>query len=139
MRQSALTVTLLMAAAIIFALALMPSRLCFSGGKNYTFYCGSSSADCREVAGADSPSLTRLTLKSVCGESVEYENFDLEKFLDGVDGKVIFVEELSDSVNYYCSADLPYSVNLYGHEINLHVCVRGKSAKAASPIIFGGY
>lgn len=139
MRQTALTVTLTLAAAILLALALLPSRLCFSGGTNYTFYCGTSSADCREVSGSATPSLTRLTLASVCGESVEYADFDLESFLKSVDGKVVFVEELSDSINYYCTADLPYSVTLYGVEINLHVCVRNDCAKVASPIIFGGY
>ena len=132
-------VTVLLAAVILAAIAILPSRVCFAGGKNYTFYCGTSSADCREVRAVFNAELERITLSDVCGESAEYENFDLEGFLKGVNGKVVFIEELSDSVNYYCTADLPYSVNLYGHTINLHVCIRNDTAKVASPIIFGGY
>ena len=51
----------------------------------------------------------------------------------------MFSEELSDSVNYYCTADLPYAVTINGQVINLHICVRADSVKVASPIIFGGY
>ena len=54
-------------------------------------------------------------------ESTVYSEFDLDGYLSSVGGEVIFVEELSDSVNYYCKANLPYSVILYGEEINLHV------------------
>ena len=53
--------------------------------------------------------------------------------------EIIFTEELSDSVNYYCKANLPYKVKLYGEEINLHISVRENGVKVASPIIFGGY
>ena len=63
----------------------------------------------------------------------------MDGFLRKVGGEIVFVEELSDSVNYYCRADLPYSVNLYGEEINLHICVKQSGVKIASPIIFGGY
>lgn len=131
--------TVLFGAAIMAAIAVLPGRLCFSGGKNYTFYCGTSSADCREVRTTINAELKRLTLNDVCGESTEYDNFDLLDFLKSVDGKVVFTEELSDSVNYYCTANLPYSVNLYGKKINLHICVRDDTTKVASPIIFGGY
>lgn len=123
----------------VLAFAVLPPRVCFDGGENYVFYCGESSADCREVRVSFNADVERLLLSDVCGESAEYENFDLESFLKKVNGKVIFKETLSDSVNYYCAADLPYSVELYGHEINLHVCVKGNRARAASPIIFGGY
>ena len=131
--------TVLFGTVVLAAIAVMPQRLCFSDGKNYTFYCGTSSADCREVCASVNAELERLTLFDVCGESAEYEDFDLETFLKNVGGKVVFTEELSDSVNYYCTADLPYSVNLYGYKINLHVCVRNDIVKVASPIIFGGY
>lgn len=126
-------------AVVLSAIAVLPSRLCFSDGENYTFYCGTSSSDCREVRAVFNADLERLALSDVCGESVEYENFDLKSFLKGVNGEVKFVEELSDSINYYCAADLPYSVDLYGYKINLHVCVKSDKAKVASPIIFGGY
>lgn len=131
--------TLMFAAVILAAVAILPSRVCFEGGKNYTFYIGTSSADCKEVRSAFNAEVERLLLKGVCGESAEYDVFDLESFLKGVNGKVIFTEELADCINYYCTADMPYSVNLYGREINLHVCVRKNGAKVASPIIFGGY
>lgn len=139
MRFIKLSVAAFAAVAIIAALAFMPERLCFKGGERYVFYCGTSSADCREVYGGDSAALTRLTLKEVCGESVEYENFSLSDFLNEYGAEIAFVEEGEDYINYYCTADLPYSVELYGRQINLHVCVRGKRAKVGSPIIFGGY
>ena len=126
-------------AAVLAAVAALPERLCFDGDGNYTFYVGTSSKDCREVTVNSGAALTRLTLGKVCGEATEYDHFDFESFLKSVNGKVIACEELSDSVNYYCTADLPYSVNLYGTRINLHVSVRGEKAKVASPIIFGGY
>ncbi len=131
--------TLFLGAAVLCALALFPSRLCFSGGGNYTFYCGSSSADCREVHASVNAEVERLLLSDICGESAEYDDFNLPEFLEKVDGKILFTEELSDSVNYYCSADLPYSVNIDGATVNLHVCVRENGVKVASPIIFGGY
>ena len=83
--------------------------------------------------------MKRLALKDVCGECAYYSQFDLEEFLSSVGGEVVFCEQLEDSVNYYCKADLPYSVKLYGEEINLHVCVKSEGVKVASPIIFGGY
>ena len=64
---------------------------------------------------------------------------DIDGFLSEVNGEIVFCEELSDSVNYYCTADLPYSVELYGREINLHICVRDDGVAVGSPIIFGGY
>ena len=73
------------------------------------------------------------------GEATTYTQLDVAEFLSGVNGRVLFVEELSDSVNYYCAADLPYSAELYGMEINLHISVRDDGVTVASPIIFGGY
>lgn len=131
--------TILCAALILAVIAVSPSRLCFSGGDNYTFYCGTSSADCREVRSTFNAEVERLLLADVCGESAEYEAFDLNSYLKQVNGKILFTEELSDSINYYCSANLPYSVNVNGHTVNLHVCVKKDSVKVASPIIFGGY
>ena len=132
-------ITILCAALIVLAIAVFPSRVCFEGGENYTFYCGTSSADCKEVRPTFNAEIERLLLADVCGESVEYKNFDLKAYLKKVNGKIMFTEELSDSVNYYCTADLPYSVDIGGYKINLHVCVREDGVKVASPIIFGGY
>ena len=133
-----LSVTLV-AAIFIAVLACVPSKLCFKSGESYTFFCGDSSKNCKEVTVNSNAGLKKLTLKDVCGESTVYPEFDLDEYLKSVDGEIVFVEELSDSVNYYCKANLPYSVNLYGGEINLHVCVKADSVKVASPIIFGGY
>lgn len=133
-----LTVTLI-AGAFIAALALIPSAPCFKGGNGYTFFCGDSSKNCREITVESGAALNKYLLGKVCGECTAYDNFDLDEFLQSVGGEVVFVEELSDSVNYYCKANLPYSINLYGEEINLHVSVKTDSVKVASPIIFGGY
>lgn len=112
---------------------------CFKNGSGYTFYCGTSSKDCKVVTVYKNPALEKICLKKICGESTDYENFNLDSFLKDVRGEILITEELSDSVNYYCSANLPYSVNLYGKTINLHISVRGDKARVASPIIFGGY
>ena len=124
---------------VLTVIAFLPQNLCFESGGAYTFYCGPSSADCKVVTVHNFAAAAKLGLKDVCGESTDYENFDLESFLKSVDGKVVIKEEFSDGVNYYCTANLPYSVNLYDKEINLHVAVRGDTARVASPIIFGGY
>lgn len=126
------------ALAVFAVLCALNGGLCFDGGENYTFYCGTSSKDCA-VYTAENPRTERLFLKSVCGESCELQYENLESILEKYGGTVIFEEEFSDGINYYCTANLPYSVNLYGREINLHVCVRGDTAKIGSPIIFGGY
>ena len=139
MRLLKLMATLTFAAGMCLSFALLPDNLCFRQGARYIFYCGDTSKNCNEVVADDFPSLTRLTLEKVCGESTEYAELDLNEFLQSVNGKVLFTEELSDSVNYYCSADLPYSVKLYGQTVNLHVCVKESGVKVASPIIFGGY
>ena len=133
-----LSVTFL-AAVVLAAIAILPARLCFKGAESYSFFTGDTSKNFNEVTAQTDAAAKRLTLSEVNGECAEYSEIDLDKLLKEVKGKVIFVEELSDSVNYYCKADLPYSVNLYGEEINLHVSVRKNGVKIASPIIFGGY
>lgn len=139
MRALKLLITALLCAALASAVAVLPEKLCFENAETYTFFCGTSSADCKEVTANRNAQAARLMLTEVCGEAAEFSDFDLQSFLKSVNGKIVFTEELSDSVNYYCTADLPYSVSLNGTEINLHICMRGNSAKAASPIIFGGY
>ena len=139
MRFLKLLSVMLAAGALIAALALLSVKPCFESGQNYTFFCGDTSKSCREVVVDCNPAVARLGLFDVCGECAEYDKLDLESFLSSVNGQVVFTETLSDSVNYYCKADLPYSTILYGEEINLHVCVRKNAIKVASPIIFGGY
>lgn len=127
------------AAAFLALLGALPSRLCFKGAESYTFFTGDTSESCREVYADGDAELKRLLLSNVCGECATFSEFDLGEYLKRVNGEVVFKEVLSDSVNYYCKADLPYSVTLYGREINLHVCIRSDGVKVASPIIFGGY
>ena len=124
--RSALIAAFTFAAAVtvILLIAVLPNRLAFDGGESYSFFIGDTSKDCRVVTcGGGEAAIKRLTLNGVCG----------------VNGEVLFKEELSDSVNYYCKADLPYSVTLYGRQVNLHVCVKSEGVTVASPIIFGGY
>lgn len=133
-----LTVTLV-AGAFLAMLAVLPQRLCFKSGDTYTFFTGDTSKNCKQITVTDNIEQERLKLNGICGECTTYSEFDLESYLKSVNGEVIFLEKLSDSVNYYCKADLPYEIELYGESINLHVCVRADGVKVASPIIFGGY
>lgn len=139
MRIAKITVTLISALLIICAIAVFPQKLCFSVGESYTFYCGTSSADCREITVTENATQERLLLKDICGESTVYRNLNIDCFLKSVEGEILFTETLSDSVNYYCKAKLPYSVDIGGQAVNLHISVRGNTAKVASPIIFGGF
>lgn len=128
------------ALAVLCAVAALPNRLVFKGGERYTFYVGNTSKNCRVInCSAAEAGLTRLTLQGVCGESATFSHLDIDGFLATVNGEIVFEETLDDSVNYYCKADLPYSVKLYGEEINLHICVKSDGVKVGSPIIFGGY
>lgn len=134
-----LSITALIAALVIFAIAALPTRICFDGGCNYEFYCGTSSADCKIVRAQGSAKLERVFLTGVCGEGAEFKELDIGKFLSSVKGEIIFIESAAGITNYYCTADLPYSTVLDGRQINLHIAVREDSVKVGSPIIFGGY
>ena len=133
-----LLILTIFAGILLAVFTLLQAKVCFDGAESYTFFCGDTSRNCREVK-TDNAILKKLTLKDICGECAEYSELDIESFLQSVNGEVIFVETLSDSVNYYCKADLPYSVNLYGEQINLHICVSERGIKVGSPIIFGGF
>ena len=128
------------ALAIAVAMTALPERLAFKGGEGYSFYVGNTSKNCRVVSCRPAEAeLTRLTLREVCGESATFSSLDIDTFLEGVGGEILFKEEMDDSVNYYCAADLPYFVELYGKTVNLHICVREEGVTVGSPIIFGGY
>ena len=136
----AVILTLICALGLIAALTLLPRRLAFDGGESYTFFLGDTSKDCKTVScSGGNAGFTRLTLRGVCGESATYASLDIEEFLQSVNGNIVFCERLEDSVNYYCTASLPYSVTLYGREINLHVCIKENGVTVGTPIIFGGY
>ncbi|MGN1372458.1 MAG: hypothetical protein ACI4VK_00250 [Candidatus Coproplasma sp.] len=131
---------LALSALVLCAICTLPNKLLFCGGDSYRFYLGDTSKNCKEVFadGEDAP-LTRLLLHGVNGESATYSSLDVDGFISAVGGRIIFTEEIDGSVNYYCKADLPYSVELYGEMINLHICVKEDGVTVASPIIFGGY
>lgn len=139
MRALKLTFIAAAAALVLAAFALIPQRLCFEGAERYKFFSGDTSKNCIETDGGKFPVFKRLTLTNVCGETAYYSELDLDGFLRKVGGEIVFTEEFSDGVNYYCTADLPYSTKLYGKTINLHVCVKESGVQVASPIIFGGY
>ena len=135
-----LAFTVVAAIVVLCALAALPRRTVFSGGEKYTFYVGNTSKNCRVVScPASDAGLTKLTLNGICGESATFASLDIDEFLRSVNGEIIQTERLDDSVNYYCKADLPYSINLFGTTINLHICRREGSVTVGSPIIFGGY
>lgn len=132
--------TALAAVLIVCLVGALPDRLVFKGGDSYTFYVGNTSKNCRVVScQASDAGLTKLTLNGICGESATFASLDIDEFLRSVNGEIIQTERLDDSVNYYCKADLPYSINLFGTTINLHICRREGSVTVGSPIIFGGY
>jgi hypothetical protein len=138
MRAFKLCLFLLAAAVMCAAISLNQNKPIFEGGGNYTFFVGDTSKDCKIVT-SSCPVISKLSLKNINGECAYYSNVDPFQLIDSLGGTIIFTEELSDSVNYYCSAPLPYSVELYGKTINLHVSVKADEVTAASPIIFGGY
>lgn len=130
----------LFAAAIMCALiCFLPEKLAFDCGESYTFFVGDTSKNCKVITVSRGAELTKPTLSEICGEATTYAELNIEEFLKDVDGKILFCESLSDSENYYCSANLPYSIELYGQTVNLHICVKQGSTTVGSPIIFGGY
>lgn len=139
MRTIKLCAVALCGLALLFALALLPAKLCFNNAKNYSFFCGNGSINCREVRAGKCAGLKKLTLKDVCGECAEYDAFDLDSFLEEIGGEIEFTEDVAGTRNYYISGNLPYTVVIDGVEICAHVCYRADGVKVGSPIIFGGY
>lgn len=139
MRAIKLSIIIIIALAVCAAVVSLPKKTAFECGDSYTFFIGTSSADCKVITVDKGAELLALTLTNVCGEATTFKTLDTDELLEKVNGKILFSEQLSDSVNYYCSADLPYSVTLYGQKVNLHICVKADSVTVASPIIFGGY
>ena len=139
MRALKIAAIIVCAAAVCAAVTALPRRTAFESGGSYTFYIGSSSSNCRILTVGGNADLIFPALRGVCGEATTFSSLDIPSFLASVEGEVLFEERLSDSFNYYCSADLPYSVELYGREVSLHICVRESGVTVASPIIFGGY
>lgn len=139
MRAIKLSIIIIIALAVCAAVVSLPKKTAFECGDSYTFFIGTSSADCKVITVDKGAELLALTLTNVCGEATTFKTLDTDELLEKVNGKILFSEQLSDSVNYYCSADLPYSVTLYGQKVNLHICIKADRVTVASPIIFGGY
>ena len=140
MRRFFKLLAITLAAGILIAIiTIVQAKTCFRGAESYSFFCGRGSQQLTIVRADSDAAIRKLTLKNVCGECAEYSALDIDEFLSEFGGQIIFTEELSDSVNYYCKANLPYSVQLYGEEINLHICVKADGVKVGTPIIFGGY
>ena len=60
--------TLIAAAVLVFALAVLPYRLAFQGGERYSFFVGTTSKNSRVVTcNAQNDSLTLLTLGEISG------------------------------------------------------------------------
>lgn len=131
---------LILGVATLFLLYSLTHGLAFCRAESYRFYVGNTSINCREVyASPTLAPITKLFLNDINGESATYKSLDLQSFLKGVNGEIVFEERVENCINYYCKADLPYSIHLYGEEINLHICVSERNITVASPIIFGGY
>lgn len=134
-----LSLGVLFAFLTTLSITFFRSAPCFVGGENYTFFTGKSSQSCKIVKATTSPALCKLFLSDVCGELATYKNLDLGEFLKSTGANIVFTERLFDSTNYYCTADMPYAITLYGQQINLHICVKDDAVLVGSPIIFGGY
>lgn len=132
--------TLALATLTLFCLTTLLHKPIFGKGENYRFYVGDTSKNCKEIITTHAQAyITKPFLSQLNGESVTVRKVDLQELLNKVDGKIVFCEQLEDSVNYYCQANLPYSITLYGTQINLHICIKNEEVIIASPIIFGGY
>ena len=107
----------------------------FEREKEYYLYSFSSQAN---IVNAPTP----FDLLFVTGESVrlETEGINLEELLSNYGAKVIFTENMDDSVSYYCySPKLKSPVVLDGKSVNLHIIVKDKEVVLGSPVVFGGY
>lgn len=132
--------TLALATLSLFSVTALLHAPVFGKAEQYRFYIGDTSKNCKEIVTTYTQAcVTKPFLTQLNGESVTVRNIDLQELLSKVDGEILFCERLEDSVNYYCHANLPYSITLYGKQVNLHVCIKKDEVIIASPIIFGGY
>lgn len=109
-------------------------------GINHAYYLSNSSQNFCTLTDPTFWELATMQGK-LHGETCEYllSDFSLDEYLQKVNGNVCFVEVLFDSVNYYCTADMPYQTQLNGQAINLHICVKQDAVAVGTPVIFGGY
>jgi hypothetical protein len=134
-----LAATVAAATVVLFA-AIASQNVLFADAQSYIFYCGNTSRTCKEVKVTTNPTVYKCFLQNINGEAAVYgTDFDYTAYLAAHNATILFEEQLSDSLNLYCSADLPYAITLYDKEVNLHICVKEDSIILASPIIFGGY
>ena len=106
-------------------------------GENYEFSAGASSS--AEIVHTDNPALYKL-FHAVAGESARYEGDVSEELLARFQARILFIENVSGIVNYYCySPVLSGGVALGGEVVNLHIAVGECMTAAGTPVIFGGF
>jgi len=130
-------VVLASALCVLFVYALSSSPA-FQKGERYEFYLGASSSS--KIVCSENPSLDKLLLGDVAGESVRYESGCAEELLLKYNAEILFTEEVSGIVNYYCSSPcFTHGVALNGYCVNLHIASDGERTAAGTPLIFGGF
>ena len=109
-----------------------------SGKRTFYLYSKSSQATITQT-------LPLLELHQIKGESVAFalqENPQtlLENILQRYGAKVEFIEQIGDSVSYYCyTKKWSNTLILNGKAVNLHIAIDNTSAVVGTPIIFGGF
>lgn len=109
-----------------------------SGKRTFYLYSKSSQATITQT-------LPLLELHQIKGESVAFalqENPQtlLENILQRYGAKVEFIEQIGDSVSYYCyTKKWSNTLILKGKAVNLHIAIDTASAVVGTPIIFGGF
>ncbi len=121
-----------------FTLFFQPLALS-SYGEAITVYTKSASSNAEIITTKPS---SVLFFNDVRGESVVVDSnrFNAKQILDSYGATVRFSEVVDGVTSYYAYTDkLPYSQNICGYTVNLHVAVCGERTVIGTPIIFGGY
>ena len=128
----------LLCGACAFFLYLLCNSPAFEAGESYTFYLGKSSS--AQAVFSETPSLDKLLLSEVQGESAVYSGNVYEQLKTRYRAKLLFTEEAAGVINYYLFSPLLGSgVELGGKIVNLHVAVSAEQTAAGTPVIFGGF
>ena len=101
------------------------------------YYLDSSSSQ-----GLRKRAITPFDLFRMKGESVilEKEVGDVEAILELYDAKILFIEEVCDTLSYYCYTEKwSDGITLDGATVNLHIAVNQTQCAVGTPIIFGGF
>lgn len=129
---------ILLAFALLFAVA-RGSETAFCGfSEEYEVWTGGSSSAHMEVLTAEQ--YRRADARSIGGVSFETDE-SAEAILAALGARVVKEERAAGVTSYYARAEgLPYSLRLFGEQVNLQVAVRedGK-VKVGCPVIFGSF